>query len=63
MNDLYKYGYAEFCGKIYPFVRIIEGQVFLMDVVGRKGFDTIVRRVSDVKILKYPNTEFGELND
>lgn len=61
MNDLYKYGYAEYCGKIYPFVRIIDGKVFLLDIIGRRGFDTIVRRLTDVRIIKQPNTHLEDV--
>ena len=55
MNEFFKYGYASYNGITYPFVRIIGENIFLMDVVKKRGFDTIVRRVSDVKIIKYPN--------
>ena len=30
-----------------------------MSVVNKRGFNTIVKRISDVKVIKYPNdTEF-----
>lgn len=56
MSDL---GYAEYNGVIYPFCRIIGDSIFLMDIVGKRGFDTIVRKASDVKIIKYPDTGLG----
>lgn len=55
MNEFLKYGYASYNGVTYPFIRIIGENIFLMDVVKKRGFDTIVKRISDVKILKYPN--------
>ena len=55
MNDFLKYGYARYNDVTYPFIRIIGENIFLMDVVSKRGFDTIVKRVFDVKVIKYPN--------
>ena len=59
MSEFYKLGYAEYNGVIYPFCRTIGETIFLMDVVGKQGFNTIVKKVSDVRIIKYPNTYLG----
>jgi len=54
-------GYAEYNGVIYPFSRTIGEMIFLMDIVGKKGFNTIVKRISDVRIIKHPNTDLGRI--
>lgn len=47
-------GYARYKGGIYPFCHTIGETIFLMDVVGKRGFNTIVAKLSEVEIIKYP---------
>ena len=61
MDNFYMLGYAEYNGVIYPFSRTIGEMIFLMDIVGKKGFNTIVKRISDVRIIKHPNTDLGRI--
>lgn len=57
MNEFLKYGYASYNGVTYPFVMILGENIFLMDVAKKRGIDTIVKSISDVTIIKYPNNK------
>lgn len=47
-------GYARYKGVVYPFCRLREDTIFLMDMNGKRGFSTIVAKLSEVEIIKYP---------
>lgn len=48
------FGFAKYCGEVFPFKKSVGEYIFLMDFVGRKGFNTIVVRLADVEVIKLP---------
>lgn len=55
-NPMDRLGLARHEGKLYPYHRIRGNNIFLMDIVDRKGFATKVVSLNEVEIVRHPKT-------